>query len=207
MFVSTERLLLRLQSSEKAMRRPLAKPLSIVPDRPFCPRRLEGTLRTVTYHFKSNGVDEFGNKSRAELWMDPVPAAETGQGLDTFALRPHGARQIRIYVVDHPATQGWKRQRLAEAQIALPPWLILVPVDFGGTMWERSSSHRCKLSAELARVFHLARGCAISDTARYRPHSGLHVNPELGGGVRLRRTSRGILRRAKAIGKGAGRTA
>ena len=54
-----------------------------------------------------------------------------GAGLDTFALRnPHGARQIRIYEVDHPATQAWKRQRLAEAQIALPPWLTLVPVDF-----------------------------------------------------------------------------
>src|SRR5262249_43187352 len=43
---------------------------------------------------------------------------------------PYGARQIRIYEVDHPATQAWKRQRLAEAQLALPPWLILVPVDF-----------------------------------------------------------------------------
>jgi methyltransferase (TIGR00027 family) len=54
-----------------------------------------------------------------------------GAGLDTFALRnPHGARPIRIYEVDHPATQEWKRQRLAEAQIALPPWLVLVPVDF-----------------------------------------------------------------------------
>jgi methyltransferase (TIGR00027 family) len=54
-----------------------------------------------------------------------------GAGLDTFALRnPHGARQIRIYEVDHPATQAWKRQRLVEAQIALPPWLMLVPVDF-----------------------------------------------------------------------------
>jgi methyltransferase (TIGR00027 family) len=54
-----------------------------------------------------------------------------GAGLDTFALRnPHGARRILIYEVDHPSTQAWKRQRLAEAQIALPPWLILVPVDF-----------------------------------------------------------------------------
>ena len=54
-----------------------------------------------------------------------------GAGLDTFALRnPHGPQQIRIYEVDHPATQAWKRQRLAEAQIALPPWLILVAVDF-----------------------------------------------------------------------------
>jgi methyltransferase (TIGR00027 family) len=54
-----------------------------------------------------------------------------GAGLDTFALRnPHAARQIRIYEVDHPATQAWKLERLAEAQIALPPWLTLVPVDF-----------------------------------------------------------------------------
>ncbi len=54
-----------------------------------------------------------------------------GAGLDTFALRnPHGARQIRIYEVDHPATQAWKRDRLAEAQITLPPCLILVPIDF-----------------------------------------------------------------------------
>jgi len=54
-----------------------------------------------------------------------------GAGLDTFALRnPHGALEVRIYEVDHPATQTAKRERLAEAQIALPPWLILVPVDF-----------------------------------------------------------------------------
>jgi len=54
-----------------------------------------------------------------------------GAGLDTFALRsPYGARQIRIYEVDHPATQAWKCQRLAEAQLALPPWLNFVPVDF-----------------------------------------------------------------------------
>ncbi len=54
-----------------------------------------------------------------------------GAGLDTFALRnPHSALEIRIYEVDHPATQAWKIERLAEAQIALPPWLVFVPVDF-----------------------------------------------------------------------------
>jgi len=53
-----------------------------------------------------------------------------GAGLDTFALRsPHGAREIRIYEVDHPATQEGKRQRLAEAHLALPRWLVFVPVD------------------------------------------------------------------------------
>jgi methyltransferase (TIGR00027 family) len=54
-----------------------------------------------------------------------------GAGLDTFALRnPHVARQIRIYEVDHPATQAWKLERLAELKVALPSWLIFVPVDF-----------------------------------------------------------------------------
>ena len=54
-----------------------------------------------------------------------------GAGLDTFALRnPHGAAGIRIYEVDHPATQAWKIERLANAQIAVPPWLVFVPVDF-----------------------------------------------------------------------------
>jgi len=52
-----------------------------------------------------------------------------GAGLDTFALRnPYGG--LEIYEVDHPATQAGKLERLAEAQIAPPPWLLLVPVDF-----------------------------------------------------------------------------
>ena len=53
-----------------------------------------------------------------------------GAGLDTFALRnPHAAR-ISIFEVDHPATQAWKRQRLVGAELAPPPWLTFVPVDF-----------------------------------------------------------------------------
>jgi methyltransferase (TIGR00027 family) len=54
-----------------------------------------------------------------------------GAGLDTFALRnPHAALEICIYEVDHPATQAGKLERLAEAQITVPPGLILVPIDF-----------------------------------------------------------------------------
>src|SRR6516164_361848 len=53
-----------------------------------------------------------------------------GAGLDTFALRnPHAAR-IRVFEVDHPATQAWKRQRLVGAELAPPPWLTFVSVDF-----------------------------------------------------------------------------
>jgi methyltransferase (TIGR00027 family) len=52
-----------------------------------------------------------------------------GAGLDTFAYRnPH--RNLRVFEVDHPATQAWKRQRLAEAKIEVPPTVTFVPVDF-----------------------------------------------------------------------------
>src|SRR5215472_5766481 len=53
-----------------------------------------------------------------------------GAGLDTFALRnPHAAR-IRIFELDHPATQAWKRERLEGAKLTPPPWLTFVPIDF-----------------------------------------------------------------------------
>lgn len=52
-----------------------------------------------------------------------------GAGLDTFAYRnPHA--QLRVFEVDFPATQAWKRERLAEAAIALPAHLTFVPLDF-----------------------------------------------------------------------------
>ena len=54
-----------------------------------------------------------------------------GAGLDTFAYRnPYPSDTLRIFEVDHPATQAWKRSRLAEGGIAAPPSLTFVPVDF-----------------------------------------------------------------------------
>lgn len=53
-----------------------------------------------------------------------------GAGLDTSAYRAPPSQGLRIFEVDHPATQAWKRQRLAEADIPLPLALTFVPVDF-----------------------------------------------------------------------------
>jgi len=53
-----------------------------------------------------------------------------GAGLDTYAYRTTLADGLRIFEVDHPATQAWKRQLLAAAGIAEPPSLTYVPVDF-----------------------------------------------------------------------------
>ena len=54
-----------------------------------------------------------------------------GAGLDTFACRnPHEAAGLRVFEVDHPATQAWKRRQLATAGLRLPQSLIFASVDF-----------------------------------------------------------------------------
>ena len=52
-----------------------------------------------------------------------------GAGLDTFAYRnPHS--ELRVFEVDHPATQAWKREQLHAAHIPIPASLTFVPIDF-----------------------------------------------------------------------------
>jgi methyltransferase (TIGR00027 family) len=54
-----------------------------------------------------------------------------GAGYDTFAYRqPDWARDCRIFEVDLPGTQEDKRARLAAADIAPPPNLTFVAIDF-----------------------------------------------------------------------------
>ena len=53
-----------------------------------------------------------------------------GAGLDTYAYRGMLRDRLHVFEVDHPATQAWKRQRLAEAAIPLPASLTFAPIDF-----------------------------------------------------------------------------
>lgn len=57
-----------------------------------------------------------------------------GAGLDTWAYRnPFAATLgdlLRVFEVDHPATQAWKRELLADAAIPIPSSLTFAPVDF-----------------------------------------------------------------------------
>ena len=53
-----------------------------------------------------------------------------GAGLDSFAYRSALAKTVRVFEVDHPATQDWKRARLAAAQIPVPDSTAFVPADF-----------------------------------------------------------------------------
>ena len=54
-----------------------------------------------------------------------------GAGVDTFSLRnPHAGLGVRVFEVDYPATQDWKRARLKQAGLAIPASLTFAPVDF-----------------------------------------------------------------------------
>ncbi len=63
-----------------------------------------------------------------------------GAGLDTFAQRrPESTSGIRVFEVDQPGPQAWKRQRLIELGFGVPESLRLVPVDFeaGEAWWDQ----------------------------------------------------------------------
>jgi methyltransferase (TIGR00027 family) len=63
-----------------------------------------------------------------------------GAGLDTFAQRrPELASRIRVFEVDQPGPQEWKRRRLVELGLGVPSYLKLVPVNFeaGDDGWQR----------------------------------------------------------------------
>jgi methyltransferase (TIGR00027 family) len=79
-----------------------------------------------------------------------------GAGLDTFAQRHADMAGLRVFEVDQPGTQAWKRRRLAELGYGLPDWLRLVPVDFeAGASWQ----------AEIAAAgFDAARPAVVAST-------------------------------------------
>jgi methyltransferase (TIGR00027 family) len=62
-----------------------------------------------------------------------------GAGLDTFAQRrPELASQLRVYEIDQPGPQAWKREHLAALSYPEPEWLRFVAVDFesGDSWWD-----------------------------------------------------------------------
>jgi methyltransferase (TIGR00027 family) len=60
-----------------------------------------------------------------------------GAGLDSFAQRkPELASRLRVFELDQPESQAWKRQRLLATGVGIVDHLKLVPVDFeAGDNW------------------------------------------------------------------------
>jgi methyltransferase (TIGR00027 family) len=111
---------------------------------------------------------------RAEDELAAAVAAGVGQyvvlgaGLDTFAYRnPHPPDRLRVFEVDHPATQAWKRERLAAAGVEPPASLTYVPVDFETqTLPERLAASGFRMDAPayfswLGVTMYLARATVL----------------------------------------------
>lgn len=80
-----------------------------------------------------------------------------GAGLDTFVQRrPEIVSRLRVFEIDRPDTQAWKRQRLVELRYGIPDALKLVPVDF-----EAGDSWRQKLAVA---GFETARPAVVTST-------------------------------------------
>jgi methyltransferase (TIGR00027 family) len=74
----------------------------------------------------------FSEDALAEAVARGVPQyVLLGAGLDTFAYRAAQTYPgLAVFEVDHPATQGWKRERLRDAGIGVPDSLTFAPVNF-----------------------------------------------------------------------------
>ena len=74
--------------------------------------------------FAEDGIESAVNRGVQQ-------AVILGAGLDTFGLRnPYAGQKLRVFEVDRPATQQWKRECLVQANLQIPNWLTLVTVDF-----------------------------------------------------------------------------
>jgi len=102
-------------------------------------REAEAELRANPDQPASTGLRAF-IAARSRLAEDALAEASArgvaqyvllGAGLDTLAYRSGtDYPALKVFEIDHPATQQWKRARLSETDISVPDNVIFVPVDF-----------------------------------------------------------------------------
>jgi methyltransferase (TIGR00027 family) len=100
-------------------------------------------MSTFTRPFRASIVararyieDLVSEQSACGVWQYVI----LGAGLDTFAQRRSElASRLRVFEIDRPGPQAWKRQRLIECGFGVPDWLKFVPVEFeaGDAWWSR----------------------------------------------------------------------
>ncbi len=138
-----------------------------------------------------------------------------GAGLDTFAYRnAYPPSVLRVFEVDHPATQAWKRRQLSAADVVVPGSLTFVPVDFETQMLP-GCLQRCGFRDDLPSAFswlgvtmYLSREAVMSTlsyVARVLPRgSGIvfdYTVPPASIGVLRRIVVSAIMRRVAAAGE------
>ena len=112
-----------------------------------------------------------------------------------------------IWEVDHPATQTWKRERLAATGIAVPATLTFAPVNFEPCESLAAGSGRRRLRRGEADVLHMAGRGALSHEGSDLVHARIHCGTarRRTRGVRLRQPPGVTLARNARCPRTAGR--
>jgi methyltransferase (TIGR00027 family) len=96
------------------------------------PRHMERAMHPVARDFRAFMAvrSRYAEDKLADASAEGVTQyVILGAGLDTFAYR-NPFPLLRVFEVDFPATQQWKRAMLGEARIVIPANLTFVPLDF-----------------------------------------------------------------------------
>ncbi len=116
-----------------------------------------------------------------------------GAGLDSFACRSPLAGKVAVFEVDHPATQAWKRERLAEARLTVPDGVTFVPANLETSSLADSlrqagfASSRPALVSWLGVTMYLTRpalGQALAEMGRFAAGTELVTDYMLPAGLR-----------------------
>lgn len=106
-----------------------------------------------------------------------------GAGLDSFAYRrTELVDRLTVFEVDHPHSQAWKRRRLDEVHVSIPPNLVFAPVDFetqalqDGLITAGLDSHRRAVVSWIGVTMYLERAAidvTLDTIARCAPGTRL----------------------------------
>jgi methyltransferase (TIGR00027 family) len=122
------------RAAHQMMDRPpvLDDPIAVRLVGPGYPRHMERAMHRVARDFRAFMAvrSRYVEDKLAEAVAQGVTQyVVLGAGLDTFAYR-NPFPSLRVFEVDFPATQEWKKAMLGEASIGLPADLTFVPLDF-----------------------------------------------------------------------------
>lgn len=138
-----------------------------------------------------------------------------GAGMDTFAFRcPEALKKVKVFEVDHPATQAFKRSRIAELGWEIPPGLHFVSLDFTqGGLFEieaRSPYDPAALTffSWLGVTYYLSRDTVLDTlaaVARISPAASRvvfdYLEPNVPGDGRAAERLKAIVDSLKALGE------
>ena len=141
-----------------------------------------------------SGRPSWPGPASSRTWSPSRPATaspSTSSWAPAWTPSPSAGRRSppasRVFEVDQPGPQAWKRQRLIELGFGIPDWLRLVPVDFeaGGSLVGAAGRRRLRSRPAGGRRLHRRHACT---SPRTPPRPPCARSPRLAPGSTLAMT-------------------